>query len=206
LRLTSSSFTSVTVQRAFLVGFTIPPRRLWDGAARHRSRSRSWNGVPRGNELSRTDCGFLRPSCTARRRAGSTTTQRPRKAPRTAREATNYDAPNGIAVRATRGSRRRPGPTDYEVCPILLQDRSITSVTVQWAFLGGGGIPPCRLGDGGARQRSRPRGRNRVPRRNEPSRTDCGALGPSYTARHRAGLTTTYRTRKVPRPAREATK
>jgi hypothetical protein len=51
-----------------------------------------------------------------------------------------------------------------------------------------------------------PRWRNSVPRRNEPSRTDCGALRPLYAARHRAGSTSTHRARNVPRTAREANK
>jgi hypothetical protein len=50
----------------------------------------------------------------------------------------------------------RLGPTVYELCSSRLKDSSVTSVTVQRAFFEGGGVPPRRLGDGGARKRSRP--------------------------------------------------
>jgi hypothetical protein len=100
----------------------------------------------------------------------------------------------------------RLGPTVYKVRSFLLKDSSVTSVTIQMAFLRGGRNPPRRLGDGGAGIRSGPRGRNSVPRRNEPSRSDCWSLAPSSTGIHRAGSTTTQRPRKVPRMAREATK
>jgi hypothetical protein len=98
----------------------------------------------------------------------------------------------------------RLGPTVYEVCSFRLKNRSVTSVTVQTAFLGGRSIIPRRLGDGGKRQLSRPRGRNCFPRRNEPSRTDCRSLRPSYTARHWVGSTKTHRPKEVKRTAREA--
>jgi hypothetical protein len=93
--------------------------------------------------------------------------------------------PRHTAVAEAAGAWRL-GPKVYELCPFPLKDSSVTSVTVERAFLGGGGIPPRRLVDCGVRHRSRPRGRKCVPRRNEPSRTDCRALRPSYTARHRA--------------------
>jgi hypothetical protein len=107
--LKNCSVTSVTVQRAFLMGGGIPPRRLGNGGSRHLSRPRVRNCVPRCNEPSRTDCGFLRPSFSARHRAGSTTTHRPRKVPRTAREAFNYHATKERTVHPTQGSRRRLG-------------------------------------------------------------------------------------------------
>jgi hypothetical protein len=81
----------------------------------------------------------------------------------------------------------RLGPTVYVVYSFRIKCCSVTSVTVQMAFLLGGGIPPRRFGDCGARHRSCLRGRNGVRQRNEPSRTDCGSIRPSYTARHRAG-------------------
>jgi hypothetical protein len=108
-RLKDSSVTSVTLQRAFLLGGSIPPRRIGDGGARHRRRRRVRNNVPSSNDPSRTVCGVLRPSTPGWNRAGSTKTHRLRKVPRTAREATNYQAPKELAVRATRGSTRRPG-------------------------------------------------------------------------------------------------
>jgi hypothetical protein len=98
------------------------------------------------------------------------------------------------------------GHTVYEVCSFRLEDRSVSSVTVKTAFLQGCGIPPRRLGDGRDRKRRRPRERNGVPRRNDPNRTDCRSLRTSYTARQRAGSTTTQRARNVPRTAREANK
>jgi hypothetical protein len=36
----------------------------------------------------------------------------------------------------------RLGLTVYELCSFCLKDRSVTSANVQWAFVGGGGIPP----------------------------------------------------------------
>jgi hypothetical protein len=39
------------------------------------------------------------------------------------------------------------GPTVYEVCSFSLEDSSVTSVTVQTAFLGYRSIPYRRLGD-----------------------------------------------------------
>jgi hypothetical protein len=99
----------------------------------------------------------------------------------------------------------RLGPTVYKVGSFRLKASSVTSVTEQSAFVGGGSIPPCRFGESGPRHCRRPWGRNTVPRRNEPSRSYCGALTPSYTGRHRAGSTTTQRPRKLPRTAREAT-
>jgi hypothetical protein len=60
-------------------------------------------------------------------------------------------------------------------------------------------------GSAGYDTAANPRWRNSFPRSNVPSRTDCGALGPSCTARHRAGSTTTHRPSKVPRTAREVT-
>jgi hypothetical protein len=162
-----------------------------EGWARQRSRPRRWNRLPRGNEHSRSDCVALRPSYTARHWAGSSTTDRPRKVSRTAREATNYHAPKEISVRETRGSRRRPGiggwETVYELCSFRLKDSLVTSVTVQIAFFGGGGIRnPSVRGRRGTRPQP-PRRRISVPQRNEPSRTEFGSLPPSYTARHRAG-------------------
>jgi hypothetical protein len=59
----------------------------------------------------------------------------------------------------------RLGPTVYELISFRLKVFSVTSVTVQRAFLLGGGKQPRRLGDGGSRHLSRPRGRNGVPRR-----------------------------------------
>jgi hypothetical protein len=70
----------------------------------------------------------------------------------------------------------RLGPTASEACSLLLVDSSVPSATVQIAFDGGGCIPSLSARGGRARQRSRPRGRKRFPRRNEPKRTDCGAL------------------------------
>jgi hypothetical protein len=68
------------------------------------------------------------------------------------------------------------GPTVYGECSFRLKDSSVTSVTVEWAFFGGGSIPPpsARGRRGGISQT--PRGRNRVPRGNEPRRTDCLSL------------------------------
>jgi hypothetical protein len=86
----------------------------------------------------------------------------------------------------------RQGPTVYELCSFRLKDSSVTSVTLQRAFAGGAQFRPRGFGDGGARHGSRPRGRNRFTRRNDPSRTDCGALRPPYTARHWAGSTNTH--------------
>jgi hypothetical protein len=99
----------------------------------------------------------------------------------------------------------RQGPTAFELFSFRLRDSSVTSVTVQRAFSLGGRILPRRLGEGRARHRSQPRGRNSVPRRNDHSMIDSGALRPSYTSRHRAGSTTTHQPRKVPRTATEAT-
>jgi hypothetical protein len=96
-------------------------------------------------------------------------------------------------------------PKIYELSNFCQKVCSVTSVTVQRAIIVGGCIPPRRFGEGGARHLIRHRLRNCVPRRNEPSRTECGSLGPSYTARHRAGSTKTHRPRKEPRTAREAT-
>jgi hypothetical protein len=98
------------------------------------------------------------------------------------------------------------GPKVYELCSFGLKYFSVSTVTVEKAFLLGGGTPPSWLVDGGSRNLTRPRGRKGIPRRNEHSRTDCGALRLSYTVRHRAGSTTTHRPRKVRRLAREATK
>jgi hypothetical protein len=95
----------------------------------------------------------------------------------------------------------RLGPKIYEVKSFRRKDFSVTSVTVQCAFIVGGGIPPRRLGDGVSRHLSRPRERNGVPRLYEPSRTDWWALPPSYTANHRAGSTTTHRPKKLTRTA-----
>jgi hypothetical protein len=36
----------------------------------------------------------------------------------------------------------RPGPKVYAECPFRIKDSSVTSVTVQKAYFGGGGIPP----------------------------------------------------------------
>jgi hypothetical protein len=36
----------------------------------------------------------------------------------------------------------RLGPTDYELCSFRLRHRSVTTATVQRAFVGGCGIPP----------------------------------------------------------------
>jgi hypothetical protein len=113
-RLKDNSVTSVTIQKTLLGGDSILPRRHGDGGARQRSRPLGRNVVPLRNEPSRTDCGALRPSYTARHRAGSTRIQRPIKGPRTARETTNYHAPKEIYVRATRGSRRRPGLAGWD--------------------------------------------------------------------------------------------
>jgi hypothetical protein len=96
----------VTVQRAYLGGGVIPPRRLGDGGAGHRSRPRGRNSVPRRNEPRRTDCRSLRTSYTARHRARSTTTHRPQKGPRTARKASNYHADRDIAITGLREARR----------------------------------------------------------------------------------------------------
>jgi hypothetical protein len=52
----------------------------------------------------------------------------------------------------------RLGPTFFELCSFRLKVSSVTSVTIKNSFLGDDGIPPRRLRDGGARQRSRPRG------------------------------------------------
>jgi hypothetical protein len=162
-------------------------RRLGDGGARHRTRPRGRNSVLRCNETSRIDCGALWPSYRGRHRAGSTKKHQPRKVPRTAREATKYHAPKEIVVRATLAAGNlRLGPTVYELSSFCRKDFSVTSVTVQRASLLGGGIPSRRQGDGLSRHLSRPRGRNAFPRRNEPSRTDCGSLRPSYMGRHRA--------------------
>jgi hypothetical protein len=81
----------------------------------------------------------------------------------------------------------RLGRTVYEVYSLLPENSSVASVNVQTAYLGGRIIQPRRLGDCGARQRSRPRGRNSGPRCNEHRWTDCGDLRPSYTGWHRAG-------------------
>jgi hypothetical protein len=108
-RLVDCSVTSVTVQTAFVRGRGIQSRRLGDGGVRQRSSPREWNSGSRFNENRKTDCGSLRPSYTGWCRAGSTTTHRARKVPLTAREETKYRAQKEIAVRATRGSRRRPG-------------------------------------------------------------------------------------------------
>jgi hypothetical protein len=108
-RLKDFSFTSVTVESAFILCGGITPRRLGDGGSRHLSRPRGRKHVPRRNEPSRTDSGSLRPPDTRRNRAGSTSTHQPRKVLRTAREATNYRAPKEIVVRTTREPRRRPG-------------------------------------------------------------------------------------------------
>jgi hypothetical protein len=286
-RLKDSSVTSVTVQRAFLGGGGIPPRRIGDGGARCRSRRRGRNSVPRCNEPSRTNCGALRPSYKARHRAGSTTTHRkkypsaphggrgwdwdlrlgptvyelysfrlknssvtsvtvqsllswaavyhpvgsgtaghdaeaapeggkmsrgatnilgltagfcglptrqgigPDQLPRTDREKYHARRGNDQIPRTEGNSRSRQtgaakaagafrlGPTVYKVWSFRLKDISVTSVTVQSAFIGGGVIQPRRIGDGGAQHRSRPRGRNTVPRRKELSRTDCAAPHPS---------------------------
>jgi hypothetical protein len=115
-----------------------------------------------------------------------------------------YSRPRHTGVDKAAGHWRL-GPTEYEACSFILEDRSVTSVKVQTAFLRDGCIPLRRIGEGGARHHSPPRGRNSIPLRNEPSRTDCGALRPSYTTRHRAGSTTTHRPRKGPRTAREST-
>jgi hypothetical protein len=201
-RLKDSSVTSVTVKMAFFSGGSIPPPSA-------RGRRGTNLQQPPGAEPSRCDCGALLPSNTARHRGGPTTMHRTRKVPRTAREATKYPAPKEIAVRATRRSRMglglRLGPTVSELYSFRLKDRSVSSVTVQMAFLVGGGIRIRLLGYGGARQRRRPRGRDDLSRRNEPSRYDCAAPRPSYTARHWAGSTTTHRRRKVTRTLREAT-
>jgi hypothetical protein len=111
-RLKESSVTSVKVQSAFLWCSCIPPRRFEDGGAIQRSRPRGRNSFPRGNEPSRTDCGALRSSNTARHRTGSINTHRARKVKRMAREATNKHAPKEIAFGATREPRRRLGGWD----------------------------------------------------------------------------------------------
>jgi hypothetical protein len=103
-----SSVTSVTVQRRISGAAVYSPRRLGDRGAGHRSRPRGRNSVPRRNEPRRTDCRSLRPSYTARHRARSTTTHRPQKVPRTAREATNYHAARDIAITGLREARRPP--------------------------------------------------------------------------------------------------
>jgi hypothetical protein len=100
----------------------------------------------------------------------------------------------------------RLGPTVYDLCSFRLEDSLVTSVTVQMRFTISAVHRPRRLGNGGARNRSRPRGQNSFPRCNEPSRTDCGDLRPSYKARHRAGSSTKHRARKVPHTASEANK
>jgi hypothetical protein len=141
------------------VGGGIPPRRFGDGGARHLSRRRVRNCVPRCNEPSRTDCGSLRPSYTERHWAGSTTKHRPRKVPRTAREATNYHAQKVRTVHATRGSRSRQGLGGWD-------PRSMSySTFVEWIaqspqlqykrrFAGADVYRPRRLGDCGSRHRS----------------------------------------------------
>jgi hypothetical protein len=53
----------------------------------------------------------------------------------------------------------RMGPTVFEVCSFRLKDSSVTSVTIKIAFLWGIGIPPRRIGVGGAGNPSRPRER-----------------------------------------------
>jgi hypothetical protein len=83
-----SSFTTVTVHRAFHGGAVYSPRRIGDGRGRQRSRPRGRKSGPLCNEHSRTDSVVLRPSYTRRNRAGSTKTHRARKVTRTAREAT----------------------------------------------------------------------------------------------------------------------
>jgi hypothetical protein len=108
-RLKDSSVTSVTVKMAFHWCGCIPPpsaRRLFRTTPQ---TPLGRDSVPRRNEPSRTDCGVLRPSYTSSHRAGTTTTHQPRKEPRTAMEASNCHSQKEIAVRATRGSRRRPG-------------------------------------------------------------------------------------------------
>jgi hypothetical protein len=75
----------------------------------------------------------------------------------------------------------RLGPKVYELCSFRLKDSSVTSMTVQRSFIVGGAIPPRRFVDAGERHRHRPRGRKFFPRCKEPSRSDCGALRPSYT-------------------------
>jgi hypothetical protein len=57
--------------------------------------------------------------------------------PRT--EGNNRPRYSGVAEAA---GALRLGPTVYEVCSFRLKKSSVTSVTVQKAFLVGGGIPP----------------------------------------------------------------
>jgi hypothetical protein len=99
----------------------------------------------------------------------------------------------------------RLGSKLCESCSFRLKDSSVTSMTVQRAFHGGGGIRHPTTRGSRARLRSRPLGRNNFPRRNELIRTDCGALKPSNKARQRAGSTTTHQAKNIPRTAREAT-
>jgi hypothetical protein len=200
----------VKVQRAFPGNGGIPPPSARGRRVRQRSPPRGRNSFPLRNKPSRTDCGALRPSYTARHRAGRTKIHRPRKGRRTAREATNYPAPMEIAVRDTRVSLRRPGlsgwePRSMSYAPFVERIAQSPQWRFERRFSGATLYRPRWLGDVGERHRSRHRRRNSVPRRNEHNRTDCGALRPSYTARHRSGSTTTHRARKVPRTARDAT-
>jgi hypothetical protein len=117
---------------------------------------------------------------------------------------TEGDSPPRHTGAAKAAGDWRLGPTVYKVCSFRLEDSSFTSVTVQRRFSGAEVYRPRRLGECEERHRIRPRVRNSVPRRNEPSRTDCGALRPSYTVTHRAGSTRTHRPRIVPCKAREA--
>jgi hypothetical protein len=129
------SVTSVTLQLAFLAGGGIPPRRLGDGGARHRSRPRGWNSVPRINDPNKNDCGDLRPSYTegigpdqlpAPKEKSTTHGQVSDQQPRT--EGNSRPRHTGVEKAP---ADRRLGPTVYEVCYIRLKDSSVTSVTVQ---------------------------------------------------------------------------
>jgi hypothetical protein len=104
----------VTIQSAFISVGGIPPPSARGRWGKTPQTPPGRNSIPRLNEPSRTDWGVLRPSNTARNRAGSTTMHGPRNEQPTVREATKYHVPKLLAVRATRGSKRRPGIGGWE--------------------------------------------------------------------------------------------
>jgi hypothetical protein len=181
-----SSKTAQSPQRQYkgLLSLAALYRPVGSGTAGHETAA-----VPEGGTVSRVSTNLVGPIgglCGLPTREGIGPDQLQRtesekyNARRRKRPSTMHRRKYPSATHGVRGGGRgfAAAPTVFEVCSFRLKDSSVTSVTVQKRFSGAAVFLPRRLEEGGARQRSRPRGRNSVPRCNEHSRTVCGALRP----------------------------